>query len=278
MMQIEVLLAIRRDDAARYYRQLAQHREFHLNVVTEAAETLESLGDRERRFDVVVIDNRLPDAFELIDEIRHTYPRLLIVLIDEDADFALPGQADEVSIEPFENDDLARRIVRMMSDRQLETLRADTMPAVREFAKQLRKVSNAGEYGKQQAAVSACTALGYDYVAFYRIDTDGHIMLRAQDGDTPAQMAAPKEAAADDIVSWVAKTEQSRIAGPDDTLNHPLVVRGRLGALAAVPVKQKYGVLVAGRKAPGSISQENVIMLELVSAQLAAAVSKDSLG
>ncbi len=278
MTQIEVLLAIRRDDAARYYRQLAQHHDFHLNIVTDTAETLELLGDRERRIDVVVIDNRLPNAFALIDEIRHTYPRLLIVLIDEEADFALPGQADEVSIEPFENDDLARRIVRMMSDRQLETLRADTMPAVREFAKQLRKVGSVGEYGKQQAAVSACTALGYDYVAFYRIDADGHVMLRAQDGDSPAQMAAPKEAAADDIVGWVAKTEQSRIAGPDDALNHPLVLRGRLGAIAAVPVKQKYGVLVAGRKAPGSISRENVLMLELVSAQLAAAVSKDVLG
>jgi hypothetical protein len=283
MTQIDLLVAVRRDNASRYYKQLSTNHDLRTNLVTEAHEALEVLQDNERPVDVLVLDNGLPKAFDLIDEIRHTYPRLLIVLVDEEADFALPGQADEVSTDPFSNDDLARRITRLMSDRQLETLRADTMPAVREFAKHLRKAIGAGDYGKQEAAVAACRALGYDYVAFYKVDQVGNnwsIILRAHEGDSSSQAAAPKEAGLDDIMGWVAKMGQSRTAGPNDTLNHPLVVRGRMGMVAAVPVTitQRYGVLVACRVAPGSISQDHVMVLELISAQLAAAVSKEALG
>jgi GAF domain-containing protein len=87
----------------------------------------------------------------------------------------------------------------------------------------------------------------------------------------------PKQAG-DDIMMWVAKNGQSRTAGPDDEPTHPLVKRGILNAAACVPVQfsgSRYGVIVACRELPDSISQDNVLMLELVSAQLAAVVSKE---
>jgi GAF domain-containing protein len=282
MTKIHLLIAVRRENAGRYYKQLNSNRDLHVELVTDVREALEVLDDNEKRVDVLVLDNNLENAFALMDDVRHTYPRLLIVSVDEEADFALPGQADEVSTDPFSNDDLVRRITRLMSDRQLETLRADAMPAVREFAKQLRKVTGAGELGKQQAAVSACHTLGFDYVAFYRTEQISplQVVLRAQEGDITMQSAAPKEAGVDDIVGWVAKTGQSRIAAQEDVLNHPFVTRGRMGAVAAVPVttNTRYGVLVVCRQEPNSITQDNVLMLELVAAQLAAAASKDALG
>ncbi len=279
MTQIDVLIAINREDAKRYYKYLSQHKDFRLHMVTTAAEVLETLGNNNQRIDVLVLDNQLEDAFEIVEDVRHTYPRLMIVLVDEQADFALPGRADDVSTDPFNNDDIVRRINRLMSDRQLETLRADAMPAVREFAKQLRQAKGSGDLGKQQAAVSACHALGYDYVAFYKVDSSERfsVRLRAQAGESSLQDAAPEEAAVDDIVGWVAKTGQSRTAGPQDTLNYRLVAQGKLGAVAAVPVSTTttYGVLVACREDASSINQSHVVMLELISAQLAAAVSKE---
>lgn len=279
MSQIDVLLAIHREDAKRYYQNLNQHKDLRPQIVTTAQEVMEILGNDSQRVDVLVLDNRLEDSFELVEDVRHTYPRLVIVLIDEDADFALPGRADDVSTAPFTNDDLVRRIMRLMSDRQLETLRADAMPAIREFAKQLRHVTGSGDLGKQQAAVNACSELGYDYVAFYKVDASQglSVRLRAQAGAPPLQAAAPEEAGVDDIVGWVAKSAQSRTAGPQDSLNYRLVTQGRMGAVAAVPVSTAttYGVLVACRLEPDSINQSHVLMLELISAQLAAAVSKE---
>ena len=159
----------------------------------------------------------------------------------------------------------------------LETLRADSMPPLREFAKQLRK--SVGETGKYQAAVNACRTLGYDYVAFYRLESLDplQVTLKAQDGPAPIQAVAPKQASADDIIGWVAKSGQSRIASPTDELNYPLVRRGRLGQVACTPVgaTSRYGVIVACRNEPNSITQQNLLMLELISAQLAAMISKE---
>ena len=45
--------------------------------------------------DVLVLDNNLEHAFDLITELRHSYPRLFIVLVNQDANFGMPGQADE---------------------------------------------------------------------------------------------------------------------------------------------------------------------------------------
>jgi len=75
----------------------------------------------------------------------------------------------------------------------------------------------------------------------------------------------------------VAQNGQSRIAGPEDNPTHPLVARGRLGAVVCVPVafnNVNYGVIAACNDRPGSIPQDSVLMLELVCTQLAAALSK----
>jgi GAF domain-containing protein len=281
MSAIDVLVAVRREHASRYHKNLSAYPDFRVQIVSDTRDALDTLADRDNHVDVLVLDNGLGYIYEFISELRHSYPRLFIVLVDEDADFGMPGQADEISTEPFNNSDLIRRITKLMSDRQLETLRADSLPAVRQFAKELRKAS--GEIGKQQAAVGACKDLGYNYVAFYRLEGGdlNNIALKAQDGPTPIQTVAPKTAAPDDIMTWVAQNGQSRIAGPQDNPSYPLVTKGRLGAVACVPVtisSSRYGVLVACRDQPGSINQENVLMLELVAAQLAAAISKEVIG
>jgi len=274
----QVLVAVPQSEAARYFKNLRQQEEFEVRVVTSTDDALTDLRDRDNNTDVLVMSQSLPETTELTNDLRQSYPRLLIVLVDEEADFAIPGQADEISTDPFEGDDLARRIQRLMSDRQLETLRADSLPAVRLFAKRLRDAS--GELGKLQAAAAACREMNYDYVACYRQESDSPISLelRAQDGGRPIKAVAPKMASADDLMGWVAKTGQSRVASPEDTPNHPLVAKGRLGSVACVPVNisgVRYGVLVACRDVPGSVTQENVLMLELISAQLAAALSKE---
>lgn len=276
---VQILVAVPREEASRYHKNLSGNKDFRLTIVSDRRDVLTKLADRDFHIDVLVLDHRLGGIYDLIGDVRHSYPRLFIILIDEEADIGLPGQADEFSNAPFEDNDLTKRITRLMSDRQLETLRADSLPAVREFAKRLRKAS--GEYGKQQAAVSACMDMDYQYVAFYRLESlnPPRLTLKAQDGPNALQSVAPKQASEDDLMGWVAQTGQSRTAGPDDDPTHPLVKRGRLGEVACVPVvfsgQQRYGVLVACREAPGTISQENVVMLELVSAQLAAMVSKE---
>src|SRR5690349_7966375 len=181
MSNVDVLVAVRREDASRYYKNLSAYKDFRVQMVSDTGDAFNILADRDQHIDVLVLDNSLGHIYEFIQELRHSYPRLFIVLVDEEADFGMPGQADEISTEPFENNDLIKRITRLMSDRQLETLRADSLPAVRSFAKELRKAS--GEVGKQQAAVAACKDLGYDYVAFYRLENSNPptVTLKAQD-------------------------------------------------------------------------------------------------
>jgi hypothetical protein len=281
MSNVDVLVAVRREDASRYYKNLSAYKDFRVQMVSDTGDAFNILADRDQHIDVLVLDNSLGHIYEFIQELRHSYPRLFIVLVDEEADFGMPGQADEISTEPFENNDLIKRITRLMSDRQLETLRADSLPAVRQFAKELRKAS--GELGKQQAAVAACKEMGYEYVAFYRLEnlTPPTLTLKAQEGPMPIQAVVPKSASPDDLITWVAQNGQSRIAGPQDSPNYPLVAKGRLGAAACVPVifsGNRYGVLIACREVPNSITQENVLMLELVTAQLGAAISKEIIG
>lgn len=281
MTSVDVLVAVRREQASRYHKDLSSYKDFRIQIVSDTRDAMEILMDRDKHVDVLVLDSGLGYAYEFISELRHSYPRLFIVLVDEEADFGTPGQADEISTEPFTNNDLIRRITRLMSDRQLETLRADSLPAVRQFAKELRMAP--GETGKQQATVTACVDLGFSYVAFYRIENGGSLTgtLKAQDGSKALQPLAPKTSSPDDLITWVAQNGQSRIAQGQEAPNYPLVTSGKLGAVLCVPVTlsaTRYGVLVAGRDEPGSITQENVLMLELVAAQLAAAVSKESIG
>lgn len=278
MAAVEMLLVIKKEDAARYYKHLMIHEGFNMQVAHSLEDAQGMLANTAPAFEVIVIDNRLDRVYATISQLRQSYPRLLIVLVDEEADFGMPGQADDISTDPFNNDDLARRIRRLLSDRSTETLRSDSLPAVRNFAKQLRAAT--GLLGKQQVAVQACKDMGYDYVAYYHKDGNQplHLTLKAQAGPAAIQAIAPKEAGEDDLMGWVFSHAQSRIAAPEDRPNHVLVARGRLGSVACVPVMFNgvvYGVAAALCDRPGAITQENVMMLELVASQLAAAMSKE---
>lgn len=281
MESVNVLIAIPDDKTDRYHQNLSTIPGWELAIVSSIDDARGVLSDLDQHTDVLVVDNALADTFDLIGELRTTYPRLLIITVDEEADFGLPGMADDISTEPFGNNDLAKRINRLMTARRTETLRSDSLPAVREFAKALRTASSAG--GKQQAAVETALDMGYDYVAYYHLETADPpgLSLKAQAGPNPITSVAPKEANADDLMTWVARSKQSRIANYGDEMNHPLVAKGRLGAGACIPVtfdSKLYGVLVACRDKPNSITQENVMMLELVGSQLAAAILKENSG
>ncbi len=276
---VDLLVAVRAEQVERYQQNLAKYTSFNTQVVDSTKEALGIMADKDSHVDVLVLDNGLSELiYELVVHIRQKYPRLLIVLVDEDADFGLPGQADEMSTEPFKNDDLIRRIERLIADRRMETLRSDSLPAVRSINRVMKDA--VGLIGKQEAAVKSVHEMGYDYVAYYHIEsaTPLDLYLRAQSGPNTITAIAPKRANADDLMGWVAQNGQSRIAAPEDKPNHPLVARGRLGAVSCVPVGfagKQYGVLAACRDMPGSITQENILMLELVAAQLAAALMKE---
>lgn len=280
MAHTDILVTVRREAASRYFQSLSAQADFRVRLVTNIPDALELLADRDKHVDLLVLDNALEHAFETVGELRRAHPRLLIVLVDEEADFALPGQADDITTEPFTNDDLVRRINRLMSDRHLETLRADIMPPVRDFSKKLRHA--AGEDGKLRAAVGACLELEYEYVAYYQIDSLDplQVSLKAQDGLIWVQAIAPKTASAEDLIGWVATTGQSRIASATDEFIHPLQRSGQFGVVAgtAVGTTNRYGVLVACRTEPNTISQHQLMLLELVSAQLAAVMSKEGIG
>jgi hypothetical protein len=145
------------------------------------------------------------------------------------------------------------------------------MSPLRDFVKKLRKASGEGE--KLQAAVSATRDLGYEYVAIYRLesffDAPLQITLQAQDG-TPLFKSVPSG-----IVNYVAKSGQSRIATPPNGDGNSRA--GKLGAVActSIGMTNRYGVLVACRTTPHTITQQQVTLLEMVSAQLAAALSKE---
>lgn len=279
MADIHALLAVRPDAGQRYRDYFAAQSDFALRFAYSADETQKALLERApaQPVDVLILDNALDRAFDFITNLRQTYPRLIVVLVDEEADFATPGQADDISTEPFNNDDLVRRIKRLMSDRQMETLRADAMPPVREFARLVRKAT--GETGKQQAAVMACKSMGFDYVVFYKLVSSDPLVIEisAEDGPPAIVSIVPRRASADDIIGWVAQTGHSRTSGPSDDPTHPLVQRGRLGAVSCVAVGRanRYGVLCAFRDQPGSITQQQVMMMELISAQLAQVLARE---
>lgn len=275
MAQTNLLVTVREENAERFRRNFAAYPDVRITLVTALPETLARLSKRDQQIDALVLDNGLEGVYDIISDLRPVHPRLLIILVDEDADFAMPGQADDISTNPFTDDDLMRRINRHLSDRRLETLRADLMPPVRDFAKRLRKAIGEGE--KQEAAVSACRDLGYDYVAFYQIENLDPLQItrKSHDSAIPLKMDVPVQASPDDVMSWVAKTGQSRAATSGDEPNHPLVRAGRFSAVACTPVgtTSRYGVMVACCDTP--VSQQQIMMLELVSAQLAAMIAKE---
>ncbi len=274
---ITVLAAVRLPSVARYRENLSKDPKLKVSVVTSESSAREILASPEKHTDVFVIDNGLGNVFELVKELRQNYPRLLILMVDEEADFGMPGRADEVSTDPFKDDDLIKKIKRLSEERRLETLRADALPPVRSFAKSLRKATKG--VGKQQAAVQAVQELGYEYVAFYSISPSDppSLSLGAQVGPNVITSMVPARTDYNGLLGWVAQNGQSRIVGPGDEPNHMLIEKGKFGAAACVPVGTtlRFGVVLACREAPGSIKMENVLMLELVSAQLASALAKE---
>ncbi|MEP7288771.1 MAG: GAF domain-containing protein [Chloroflexota bacterium] len=274
---IHVLAAVRLPSVARFRENLSKDLKLKVTVVTSEASARDILANPDKRTDVFVVDNGLGNVFELVKELRQTLPRLLILLVDEEADFGMPGRADDVSTDPFKDDDLIKKIKRLAEERRLETLRADALPPVRTFAKSLRKATKG--LGKQQAAVEAVKELGYDYVAFYAVAPSDppSLSLGAQVGPSAVTSLIPTRTDLNGLLGWVAQNGQSRIVGPGDEPNHMLIEKGKYGAAACVPVGStlRFGVVLACREQLGSIKMENVLMLELVSAQLASALAKE---
>ncbi|MBI5958853.1 MAG: GAF domain-containing protein [Chloroflexi bacterium] len=276
---IHVLAAVRIQSLPEFRTNLSKDSQLKLTFVTDEKEARETLADAQRLTDVFVVDNDLGGVFELVKELRQMYPRLLIILVDQEADFGMPGHADEVSVTPFENDDLLKRIKRLNEERSLQTLRADALPPVRAFAKSLRR-AGAGP-AKMQAAVEAIKELGYDYVAFYNMvpTTPPEMRLSSQIGPSSLLSIAPQQQDyQNSLVGWVTQNGQSRIIGPEDLLNHPFVKQQRFNSGVCVPVGTtlRFGVIFACREQPNAITQQNVMMLELVSAQLASALAKQA--
>lgn len=274
---LNVLVTIALEDTARYRTGLKKEPQFKVTMVNELEKGREVLDDPAQQIDVVVVDSKLGDVYDHIKDIRNSYPRLIILLVDEDADFAMPGRADDVTTAPFEDDDLINRIKRLNEDRRLQTLRADALPPVRSFAKSILKAGKGK--AKQQAAVEAVRELGYDYVAFYTISQSEppELTLIAQDGGPEATQQAPKKIPYENnLAAWVAQNGQSRVVASNDDLSHPLLDMFKSGACVPVGTTMRFGVMVAFKSLEGAISEENVMMLELVSAQLASALAKDA--
>jgi hypothetical protein len=272
------LAAVRVASVVRYREALTKDPTFKPTVVTSEQAARDLLADSAKHFDAFVIDNNLGNAFELIKELRQAYPRLAIVLVDEEADFGMPGRADEVSTTPFTNDDLVKKIKRLMQERRLETLRADALPPVRMFAKRISKEGKGSS--KYQAAVETVKELGYDYVAFYAIapTEPPTLSLSAQTGSNTVQSLVPIKSDYTGLLGWVVQNGQSKIVGPEDQPSHILIEKGKFGEAACVPVGTtlRFGVFLACREQPGTISREGVLMLELIASQLAAALAKDA--
>src|SRR5258706_3992587 len=220
---IYVLAAVRLPSVARYRENLSKDPKLKVSVVTSESSAREILASPEKHTDVFVIDNGLGNVFELVKELRQNYPRLLILMVDEEADFGMPGRADEVSTDPFKDDDLIKKIKRLSEERRLETLRADALPPVRSFAKSLRKATKG--VGKQQAAVQAVQELGYDYVAFYSIagNDPPSLSLGAQVGPNAITSMMPVRVDYSGILGTVVQNGQSRIIAPGDELSHFLI-------------------------------------------------------
>lgn len=274
---VHVLAVVPREKLTRYRDHLARDPQLVLTLVTRHEEALAQLNAPLMQADALVFDSGLGGAYEFVKTLRQAFPGLLIVLVDEEADFGLPGQADDLSVAPFEDDDLLRRIKRLVEERRLQTLRADIPPPVRTLAKKLVRARS--RKAMLQAAVEAVRDLGYDYVAFYGLEEQGSepLALRAQAGSPELVAAAPPEQSVEGtLVGWVAQNGQSRAIGPTERLSHPFVQQQRMGSAACVPVGMalRFGVLLACREQPNAINQKQVMLLELVGAHLANALAK----
>jgi len=276
--KIHVLAAVPPAALSRYREVLSLDEQLRLSLVTLEQDARAFLKQSQPRADVLVLDSRLCDAYALISELRQSYPRLMILLVDAEADFSTAGRADDVTTQPFENGDLVRRIKRLAQERQLETVRADMLPPVRTVAKELRRAGSS--HAKQTAAVKAIAEMGYDYVAFYQLlpMTPPALSLAAQAGPPQLTDMAPTSVSLEGtLLGWVAESGQSRVVSAADRPCHPFIERGLLAAGACTPVgiSLRFGVLFACRAEAHSIAEQHVKLLELIGAQLANALARE---
>lgn len=220
--------------------------------------------------DMLVIDKSIDGAYDWLSALRVRMPRLLMMLIDEGADFAMPGAADDVTTAPFENDDLARRIQRLIGDRKMETLRADAMPPVRDLGQRMRKAGS--ESGIVQAAIGVVADLGYSDAAVFKLDESrgNALVLVTHQGAADVRAALPSPVPAGHVLARSAQSGQLELLTAQKHESFGLVERGRLHAAAIIPVglARRYGVLLAARDDAGDIPARDVLMLELIAAQL----------
>jgi hypothetical protein len=224
--------------------------------------------------DLIVLDCETERAWERVTELRQRHRGLLILLVDDAADFAFPGLADDISTTPFEHDDLRRRIRRLLEERRMETLRADVMPPIREIGRRLRSV--AGVDARAQVIVEVCLELGFTYAAVYRLNAQGETAaLVCERGDGSIAATPAHHPGEDDAIAATALTGQSIPVSPAGSGKHPLVEGGSLqsGAAVAIGSATRFGVLFAG-KASQNLSAQDILLLELIAAQAAALITK----
>jgi hypothetical protein len=264
------VLAILPEDKVEYYQaELGQANVLKLDFATNHESAVGMITGHP--VDVVLVDAELDGEDVFVAMLRQRYPRLLVIVVDEGADFGFPGHADAISTDPFQDDELIAQIQQLVHNRHDEAMSGDNLPVIRDVSNRLRSATDLA--GKAQAAVEAVRSLGYDYVAYYHAGNG--LRLKAQVGPSAVNAIAPESAEPDDLMTWVAQNQRSHIAGPDDRPTHPLVARGRLGAVVCVPVSaggQRRGVIAVCNDRPGSINQESVMLLELIAAQLASAL------
>lgn len=273
MENARILATIREDKIERYRAELD---DLSLSFTATTDHLLDMLSESDISGTLAVVDHELDLANTFVPQLREKYPALCIIIVDEDADFGTPGHADDLSCDPFRKDELKNKINRLLSGETsapvIET------PSVRTTGHIPRSATRkpAERIG---IALKAMQEMGFDYAAYYFIDQNdpSAIMLLTQRGPTAVNAIAPESGDSDDLIGYVAYHQESRIAGPLDTPTHPLVARGRLGAVVCIPVtyeETRFGVLVACNDRPGSIRQDSLPQLEMVATQLAASLNR----
>src|SRR5258708_36840378 len=122
---INVLAAVRLPSVARYRENLSKDSKLKVTVVTSIPSAREILANPDKRPDGLVVDNGLGEVFELVKELRQSYPQRLILLVDEEAYFGMPLRAADGSTYPFLEVVLTKKIKRLVYEALLETLRAN---------------------------------------------------------------------------------------------------------------------------------------------------------
>lgn len=275
--RIKLLVAVRPPSVGRFREQLEPEVRLAVTVVDSEAAAQAALSDELRAPDVLAVDRGLCDTNALLARLRRGPSRLMVIVLDEEADFATPGPADDVSTDPLHDDELVKKIMRLVEERSVATLRADALPGVRNFVKALRKATRPTT--KQQAAVSAVKELGYDHVAYYAIlpGEETSLSLTAQAGPDEMDGVLPQHEGEDGLPGWVARTGQSRIAYRGESPGHPLLDSGQYGAAICAPVGSaiRFGVMLAFRAAREDVAGDAIVMMELINAQLASALVRD---